>query len=509
MRPAYRVQIRVLRTRYERMTPIVLIHPPAISKRYLQTKFIPYGMGVLYASLKAHDVPVVQYDFLMEYLFDAPDDINYHDREHGFAEEDFFSFINNSGAHKGIRDFVEKYISRILKDEKIYAFSIVAYHQFWASLLLTQYIKQVNPDAVIVFGGPFITIKPPESFVGYGQADYWIKGSGEAPLLMLYHALLNGNKEDEIRQIPGIIYRSGNEIFHNPQSLLHAADELPPDFEGLNLEKYCYDHPVTGKNMLFLPYRISKGCPTGCSFCTGRLVDRFSTKSARKVIGELAMLSDKYQTKAFMFTDASINGNAPLLSEICEGITGALPGMKWYAYARIEGCSSRLLEQMHRAGCFSLFWGVESANPPTIRLLGKRFQVEKMFEIIYTSIESGIRNYIHLIYNTPHETTEDVRLLIKLVERYIDSEKVVFVPHRFLLEPQSHMYTYPHRYGLTGIRRLQSGIFEREQYVYQEIDGNTYDDIRKRNEEHRKMLEPCLEGIEARNRNGAVIREQM
>ncbi len=492
------------------MTPLVLIHPPAISKRYLQTKFMPYGMGVLYAFLKAHDVPVVQYDFLMEYLFDAPDDINFHDHENGFSEKDFFSFLKDDGkTHKRLRDFIVKYGSRIPPDGKIYAFSIVAYNQFWASLLLAQYIKQVNPDAVIVFGGPFITIKPLDTFVGYGYADYWIKGSGETPLLMLYHAYHNEQKEEEIRRIPGVIYLRQGSIFHNSQSCLDAEKELPPDFEGLHIERYCYDHPIIGKNTLFLPYRISKGCPTGCSFCTGRLVDHFSTKSARKVIGELTLLADKYQTRAFMFTDASVNGNAHLLSEICEGVAEALPGMNWYAYARMEGCSPRLLEQMRRAGCFSLFWGVESANPPTIRLLGKRFQVEKMFEIIDMSIGLGIRNYIHLIYNTPHETTEDVRLFIKLVERYINSENVVFVPHRFMLEPQSHMYAYPHKYGLTGIKRLQLNIFEREQYVYQETDGKAYDDILKRNKEHQKMLKSHLEWINLRNAKDNLLREQM
>jgi radical SAM superfamily enzyme YgiQ (UPF0313 family) len=492
------------------MSSVVLIHPPAISKRYLQTKFMPYGMGVLYAYLKAHNVPIVQYDFLMEYLFDSPDDINFHDDKKGFSQEDFFLFINDSAeAHKGMRDFVEKYGSPVPPDAKIYAFSIVAYHQFWASLLLAKYIKQYNPKAVIVFGGPFITIKPVEAFTAHGQADYWIQGSGEVPMLMLYHALLHGSIEDEIKQIPGIIYRSGNEVFHNRHSFLHARDELPPDFEGLNIEKYRYDHPVTGANTLFLPYRTSKGCPTGCSFCTGRLVDRYSTKQVNKITGDLAFLSNNYGTKAFMFTDASINGSPRLLSKICKDIVKSLPGLKWYAYARVAGCNAKLLDQMQQAGCFSLFWGVESANPSTIRLLGKRFQVKNMFEVIDKSVELGIRNYIHLMYNTPHETMEDVRLFTGLVERYINSDQVVFIPHRFLLEPQSLMHKHPHLYGLTGIKRLETNMFEREQYVFEETGGTTYEQIGKGNEKHRKILEPCLEKINLNNSKHNELREQM
>jgi radical SAM superfamily enzyme YgiQ (UPF0313 family) len=492
------------------MSGVVLIHPPAISKRYLQTKFLPYGMGVLYAFLKAHGVPVVQYDFLMEYLFHDPDAIDFHNREKSFTENDFFAVMEGPGpAHEGLRRFAGKYGSMLPSDGMIYAFSIIAYHQFWASLLLARHIKRVNPRAVIVFGGPFITIRPIDSFVAYGQADYWIRGNGETPLLMLYTACHGAPDEEKIGRIPGIVYFREGAVFHNPQSRCAAEDEPPPDFEGLDRQRYTYDHPEAGTDALFLPYRTSKGCPTGCSFCTGRLVDRYSTKSARKIVSELSLLSDRYRTKAFMFTDASVNGNESILSELCESIADTIPGAKWYAYARMEGCSPRMLERMRKAGCFSLFWGVESASPPTIRLLGKRFRVERMFEIIDASAALGIRNNIHLIYNTPHETIEDVKRFIGLVERYSDNEQVVFVPHRFLLEPRSHMYEYPRHYGLSDIKKLQSNVFEREQYLYEEEGGVTRDTIRKRNEEHRRMLEPFLARIETRNSRDAVIREQM
>jgi len=132
-----------------------------------------------------------------------------------------------------------------------------------------------------------------------------------------------------------------------------------------------------------------------------------------------------------------------------------------------------------------------------------------MFEVIDKSIESGIRNYIHLMYNTPCETMEDVRLFIGLVERYINSDQVVFIPHRFLLEPQSLMYKHPHQYGLTGIKKLETKIFEREQYVFEEAGVITYEQIGKRNEKHRKILEPCLEQIDLMNAKYNQLREQM
>lgn len=488
---------------------LVLIHPPAISKRYLKTKFMPYGMAVLYSFLREHSVPVVQYDFLMEYLFESPDDIDFHNPEKTFSEEEFFAALNESGSHPGIESFVEKYCSRVVRNARMYAFSIVAYHQFWAGLLMAARIRRDNPEAVIVFGGPFITIKPVESFVPHGVADYWVKGSGELPLLML-HRLHNGDSDIKRATIPGLVYREAGELRCNPQSRFPADEERPPDFDGLSLEQYRYDHPLTGKQTFFLPYRVSKGCPSRCSFCTGRLVDRYDCKTVDKIVSEVMALARQYKTNTFQFADASINGHPRLLADLCDRLVHDFPEIRWYSYAKVNGFDSALLKKVKAAGCFSLFWGVESAHQPTIRMLGKRFQVDDMFRLLDEAVELGIKNYVHLIYNAPHESEADVESLIRLVERYKECDMVVFLPQRFLLEPQSLMFEHPEKYGLENIRSVGKTVFEREQYIYAEIDAADHAAVELRNELRRQTLADTLEWIHYRNmmhgRNKGLMR---
>ena len=225
--------------------PLVLIHPPAVSKRYLKTKFMPYGMAVLYAFLREHGVPVVQYDFLMEYLFSAPEDLDFHNPARTFSEDDFFAYLGGNGNNNVLATFARKYGKRVILDARMYAFSIVAYHQFWAALLLARFIREVNPDAAIVFGGPFITIKPADYITAYGTADFWIKGSGELPLLMLYRRL-QGDETIPLSEMPGIVFFNGDRLVESRQSSFPAEEESPPDFEGLSLESFRYDHPLTG-----------------------------------------------------------------------------------------------------------------------------------------------------------------------------------------------------------------------------------------------------------------------
>ncbi len=458
---------------------------------------MPYGMSVIYAFLKENGVPVFQYDFLMEYLFTENDDIDYHNSERSFSEKDYFGFLTGEARHKGLDDFAQKYGSRIVANAGIYAFSIVAYHQFWSSLLLARYIKKTNPSAIVVFGGPFITIKPTDFLLLHGIADYWIKGSGELPLLML-HRMRQGDKDASIDRIPGIIWGNEHDGVHTSKSTFPAEEERPPDFDGLALDSYRYDHYLS-PDTLFLPYRLSKGCPSRCSFCTGRLVDRYDCKSVDKIVSELSGLVQKYQSNSFQFADASINGNPQLLSAVCDRLIDGSLGITWYAYARIHGFSQELLEKARRAGCFALFWGVESANQPTVDLLGKGFRTEHLHTILDGAAQLGIKNYIHLMFNTPHESAEDIGQFGRLVERYIDSDMVTFLPQRFMLESQSLMFDHPERYGLLKIKKVEASQFEREQWIYEETDGADYDAVELRNERHRNALADHLDLITYRN----------
>ncbi len=477
---------------------MILIHPPAVSKRYLPTRFMPYGPAVIYAYLKEHGVSVEQHDFLMEYLFDSPEDIDYHNPDRSFGVDDFFSALSGRSDHERLERFVEKYTGRLPRGGRICAFSIVAYHQFWASLLLGRRIKEMNPTATIVFGGPFVTIKPTESLARYGVADYWVKGSGEAALLSLERAL-TGERSVSLRGVPGLAYYEGGTLVENERSETPPDEERPPDFDGLRLEQYRYDHPVTGRRTLFIPYRLSKGCPSRCSFCTGRLVDRYAHKSVDKIVGELLELSRKYETDHFMFADASVNGNPAALAEVCDRLIKEFPTIKWYAYARVRGFSPELLRKAKAAGCFSLFWGVESAYQPTVERLGKKFSVDEMYAAIDASIAAGIKNHIHLIYNAPHESEGDVQSFIRLVERYIDSDRVVFLPQRFLLEAQCLMFEHPERYGLEDVRPVETPIFEREQFAFGEVGASTAEEIAERNSRVRSALADHLDWIRYRN----------
>lgn len=132
-------------------------------------------------------------------------------------------------------------------------------------------------------------------------------------------------------------------------------------------------------------------------------------------------------------------------------------------------------------------------------LLGKRFDVREMHDLLEHAISIGIKNYVHLMYNTPHESRDTLSNLSCFIDRYVDSPFIVLLPQRFLLEPQSLLFEKPDDYGLTNIRKVSGAIFEREQYEYDELGGTYHHSIVERNARHREILGPHLELIRYRN----------
>ncbi|MFH1057512.1 MAG: radical SAM protein [Pseudomonadota bacterium] len=483
---------------------MVLVHPPALSKRYLPTKVPPYGMAVLCAHLKACGIPVRQHDLLPIYLHHSPQDPDFHSPAHGFGQAEYLDHLQGRRASARLAAFAAKYADPLPRPAPAYAFSIMAYPQYWAALLLAQRLRRLAPKALIVFGGPFITIQAQLDPLTTGLVDLWLRGSGEAPLALLGRMLAGPDKLD-LARLPGAWFRQGDQERQNPPASLPAAKECIPDFSGLDLSEYRLLHPATGRQTLFLPYRISKGCVSRCSFCTGRLVDEFGCKPPDKVVGELKTLAETYGSRDFVFCDASVNANPALLAQICRRLAAELPGMSWYAYARVSGFSAKLLALARRSGCFSLFWGVEAMHQPTVRLLGKGFRVQRVGQLLAQCQRLGIKSHLHLMYHTPNESLADALALRDLVEPLLDSPWVEFALHRFLLEPGSLMARRPGDYGLCELTLRPQALFERCRLDFAEVGGADPQSISQREALIEANLGPMLARLRQREADDRAI----
>jgi radical SAM superfamily enzyme YgiQ (UPF0313 family) len=118
----------------------------------------------------------------------------------------------------------------------------------------------------------------------------------------------------------------------------------------------------------------------------------------------------------------------------------------WGGYAVInEGLTSKILKNMHKAGCRFLAYGIESASSRLLKIMRKGVNLKLASKILRETKEAGISTVTFWLTDFPGERQEDIeetKRFLKKNKEYID---VAFFS-KFLLFKYSDIYLNPQKY---------------------------------------------------------------
>lgn len=220
----------------------------------------------------------------------------------------------------------------------------------------------------VVMGGPHVTYAPHEALE---HADCVVMGEAEPIASELFQRLAVG---EPVEDIPGVATASSPRLQRAPRPT--SLDDLPiPDLglvRGFDLKRRVLRFSIA-------PVEASRGCPHDCSFCgvTGMFGHVFRFRSVERVMEELRI---HYQRKrSVFFYDDNLAANTRWFSELLERIASELPGLTWSAQVRVDVARDEaLLSLMRRAGCITVFAGIESMNPTTLAAMNKHQSADEI-----------------------------------------------------------------------------------------------------------------------------------
>jgi len=260
-------------------------------------------------------------------------------------------------------------------------------------------IKIRQPDAVIVFGGPFLTLIEEDIMNKVPNLDFIVFGEGEITFQMLLAAI--EQKENDFSLIDGIVWRDskGNIKLNHPRDLITDLDKLPfPARDGFD----AIDRdPVDGGISESVRVISSRGCAGNCSFCLvnyhykGSKGKRWRGFSPKHVVDELEYLKKRYNAWLFNFSDSSFEDpgekGKKRTREICEEIIQRELRISIKIYMRSESMKTKadmeLLKLYKRAGIDVIIIGVEAASEYELKLYNKPAKVEDNFRIMESLLE--------------------------------------------------------------------------------------------------------------------------
>lgn len=254
--------------------------------------------------------------------------------------------------------------------------------------ILTEYIKSIKDQSIIILGGIHATICPSESLRIIG-VEYCIRGEGEDALV----EFLKGNK-------PKNLCYAGNigEI-----GLLEDLNDKPfPNYDKFELDKYL-DSSSFSRSVQVL---TSRGCPFWCIFCSKGLGEQFRSRTPQDVISEIKYLKTIYNVKKIRIVDDNFSLDLNRAKEICRLMIPL--NIKWIAAGglRVDKVDDELIDLMVKSGCIGVGFGIEAVDNNILKEYKKGTNIDKVVNAITLCKKYGLKVGGNFLIGAPSDTRE-------------------------------------------------------------------------------------------------------
>jgi len=279
-----------------------------------------------------------------------------------------------------------------------------------SDLYVAAIAKKANPEAKTAAFGIHPSVLPEKTFGLNSSLDFIIRGEPEETANRLALAVSKGESPENI---PGISYRKGDKIMHNPdRGFIENLDELPiPDWSLVPYRKYIM--PIR-----FRPYFYvitSRGCPYSCTFCAQKKYygEGVRLRSPEKIVDEIKFLKANYGISDFMMWADTFTINREHTMEICERLIHDGIKIHWTTTTRADLVDEEMLKAMKKAGCWLVVHGIESGDQNILDAIKKGTTVSKIEETVYLEKRLGLKVIGHFIIGFPDDTKKTVEKTIE------------------------------------------------------------------------------------------------
>jgi len=269
----------------------------------------------------------------------------------------------------------------------------------------------------LIIGGPAFSLMP-EEILNYLKADYGVIGEGEVALPRLLDDLTNDNPTKAI--VKGNTPLTGDQF---------ATPQFQPELLSFYQERSGIANLQT-----------KRGCPHHCSYCTYPQLEghRFRRRSAISVADDIEHLIKTYNIETIFFVDSVFNDDQGHHLEIAEEILRRSLKIRWSAFFRPAGMSLSDLKFMQRSGLFAVESGSDAITDPTLKGLGKGFQLDDIFNTHNICLDLKLPIAHYLIFGGPNETPTTLTEGLKNLDRLDDG--VIFLFSGLRILPGTRLY---------------------------------------------------------------------
>jgi anaerobic magnesium-protoporphyrin IX monomethyl ester cyclase len=266
--------------------------------------------------------------------------------------------------------------------------------------------RELIPSIKIIAGGPHANVLP-EEVLTRAPFDIVVRGEGDFALA----EIVSGQ---DLEKIPGLCFRSGDQIVYNaPRPNVPNLDLLPlPAIDLYDVDKYRHPQFIARRNPV-ASMETSRGCYGACKFCTSRLT-KFRVKSVDRVVSEMEYaLSLGF--REIHLVDDMFTADIKRVKAICREIIDRRLDISWYPRGgiRVDHVDLEMFHMMKAAGVWSVAFGIESGNQQILDRIGKRITLDQVRHAIRLAKQAKLSVDGYFMLGHPGETEETIKQTIR------------------------------------------------------------------------------------------------
>ena len=278
-------------------------------------------------------------------------------------------------------------------------------------------VKDASPEVKTVVGGYHATFMADKTLREFPFVDVVVRGEAEGTILDISLAL-EGKKK--LSEVDGISYTHNERIVHNrPRKPVAKIDGLPIPDRSLVEDEYVNTiGPVSFAAEKFTTIITSRGCPFRCTFCccTAFRNNICTFRSPESVVDELEELAGQgYEDIGIV--DDSFTLAKKRVEKICELIEERHLKFHWWCGSRVDSVDYDIFLKMKKAGCESVFFGIESANQRILDYYDKRTTPQQSIRAVKAARKAGLNITGTFIVGASVETKKEVINTLEFAKR--------------------------------------------------------------------------------------------
>jgi anaerobic magnesium-protoporphyrin IX monomethyl ester cyclase len=305
-----------------------------------------------------------------------------------------------------------------LSDYDIVGVSMFTGYQTYRGHHWLKTVRERNPNAITVAGGPHVTALPEET-VSSPLVDFAVAGYGENAFGNLVLNILAAKDGARARQMnfPGVYSKLGSGVLGMPTPKKYKdIDWGPLPYHRLDVPAYI--NPATRRVMYVSQY----GCPALCTFCATPETRKWTSKPLEIVYEDLDTLDRLTDFRQLCFFDATLFTNRPRTMQLIAHLDQRFPGRHWLADARAAELIHYTDDDLAaikrcRADLTALVVGLETGSSRLAEETVKkgRGHLKNFYEVAKRTHAAGIELTSGVVFGFPGETPEDLRLTTEYV----------------------------------------------------------------------------------------------